>query len=51
MRVFTDEWRLDDGLIRIWYDTHNAESEHKHEFLEIVLVIEGSVIHRVDNDI
>ena len=32
------------------YDAHNVESEHTHEFVELVYVIKGTVIHRINNE-
>lgn len=37
-------------LLKIQYDTHNADREHTHDFVELVYVTKGEVIHRVDNE-
>lgn len=36
--------------INIYTDKHIMESEHTHDFLELLYVVDGEVIHRVDND-
>lgn len=51
MKHYNDEENFDgESLIRIQYDTHNVEPEHTHDFVELVYVVKGEVVHRVDEE-
>ena len=45
-----DEHFEGKDLLKIQYDTHNADREHTHDFVELVYVTKGEVIHRVNNE-
>jgi len=51
MKKFKEEQVIDSkSLVRIQYDTHNREQEHTHDFVELIYVINGDVVHRVDDE-
>ena len=49
-KYIENSWFEREELINVYYDAHNVESEHTHEFVELVYVIKGTVIHRINNE-